>query len=935
MFTSFMSKLFSVFTAIIILSTGINSFAANPIPSVPIAVTENPETGEQSQLVLNPTSQEQLEEMSPRNLNSSQKLKTLIEKFKSSAKDTAVDSGKSFLNVQGDFALFAAATGAVAVQKLLTEYDNNPNALKEFWTRQIENPFAWLSFYAFYVANRGSGALYEALVTKFGWMRNEKLFASFMDQLAEAHFNKGMSELVATGEIESAKSIYQKANALIPKPLSHNFFSEMKAPFALGMGVFFLNLSFELISDPNIERCVSDLNKEKQIDFCDLAYHDWVVKGKILDQAPMLAGTVLTAWVQAFVINHGGPKGMNLIRASIPLKLSEKMKSYEFKGFELALSKAKKIARLRPVAFVASGFLFLEALPIITKPIDDAYQRNKLGSEVARHESRLNELSVQKLSQAELLEEVNDYAKAQMDWRGHWLRPVTSKILSWLDYVSNLQGNYFSSKLFYRELIKRFDLPNRDTQHLFESTPYYGLDPNYSIQAIAQKVANAIQFANKKVETLKALGARADESQIESILLLRSVVSSLISISPSAHPNESLAAELLEIQKNKSANEYEKSLLIERARQTEFVKGIHKLQKLAVTPIVAKNGFVEMNEILKGAQPLDKGEFEMNRINYDPNFITQRNESQFPMKVDDITITSESEYLLSQFVCNQETLLKESWGVGLSYHPPQMIDTGARNFCKLTKNNLTSESLSATAYNAIYELPDHTQVQGLLGLAQKLLRKDFQGDAGLDHFEVFWANKVDAPLQVKLALKDQEYSEMLAKNLVPLAKETSETHFGSIQVPDGLERSFVHEYDYYIHLIESLSQTQGAKLDLRIWKQNAILQEQLLSHNLKPEELRKKLSVPEIGDLNTKLTAASTADKKLDAKKLERTNIIALSEVLAAREDASFGTLIESMQTKPELVSAFIFIKMKMAAMKLQWKNLLILEESIEIRGLQ
>ncbi len=927
------------------------------LASVPIVVVENSQTGEQSALVINRSTPSELETMSPKNFNSSEKVQALLNRFKNYSKDVAIGSGKTILSIQGDFTLFTAATGAVAVRKLLTDSESNPNALKEFWYHQIENPFSWLSFYAFYAANKGTSALYEALVTKFGWMRNEKIFTEFMEQIAQKHFNKGYGALVAAGEIGSANLVYQRAMAVIPKPMLHNFFADLKGPLALGVGVFAINLSFDFLTDPNVQRCAGDWNAEKFIDFCDLAYQDWVIQGKILDQAPSFAGAVLTASIQSFLMNRGGALAGNLLKMDGTQKLVGKIKSFEFKGLEIALSKAKSAMQMRPVAFVAGAYIFLELFPIVTQPIDDFYKKEKFGSEIAAHQKKIDEMlnttNIKKISTPiqpanpeyinALLSEIDDYSRANTKWREHWLLPVKKKFNSWLQYISNLQGDYLSSKQFYRELIRRLASPSPAANKLFQATPYYGLDAGYSIQEIGKKIVAAVQFSQAKLDSFKKKETRLSEDQIEAMVLLKAINISLMAISPSSELSPSLKAQIDGILQNSSLPEIKRARMITEARQQEFVKGIKRLQKMATNPRVGPHGLTEMNEILKGARPLDRGEFELMQMNTDAKYIVERDESKYPMKAGDIVVGSKAEELLTRFVCNEDSVISEIWGIGVYFHPPKMIranitHNGGFNFCQLREQNKKSDGSEASVYNTQYQDVDKTTMTGLLEVAQKYLKTEFKGENALDEFDSFWSKTVDSPVLTKLTAKNAEFNEMLNSTLNPILNNNSLDSVQSAVVPRGTYPSLKKEYEYYLSILARLAGIYGLNIDLLTTQNVFALQSALLSKTLAPEKLKPILTEPEIAKLNTKLTVSLATLKTDNPKKLARTTTLALSEILDEREDAIFGTLLEKNTTAlstSNIIPSLIFVKMKLAGVKLQWKNLLMLEESLDVRGLK
>ncbi len=257
------------------------SFAAK---QVVIGSVQVPEGSSPLQVFITTSDQELLEKYSPQKLKNSEKLRALLNQIKESPGTVAKESGQGLLKIQGDFGLFASAVGLVSVQKLLTDYDRNPNALKAFWIHMIKDPFAWLSFYTFVVANRGSSAAYEALATKLGWIRDEKLFTQFMDTLAEAHFGKNLMGVADENMIHAAL-IYERAKALIPEPKFDFFLKELKAPFGLAAGIFLTGLTYDFISDPNVQRCATDWSNQNDqiINYCEVAYQEWLVHGRIVD----------------------------------------------------------------------------------------------------------------------------------------------------------------------------------------------------------------------------------------------------------------------------------------------------------------------------------------------------------------------------------------------------------------------------------------------------------------------------------------------------------------------------------------------------------------------------------------------------------------------------------------------------------------------------
>lgn len=905
-----------------------------PGANVVIATAEDPNTHEKKQLVLKRSAPEEIEAYSPKNLKNPARLKALLQRVRQAAATRGATAGETILDVHGELGLFTASVGLMEVQRLLLDYDSKPDALKQFWLHQIKNPFSWLSFYTFVAANRGGSAVYQALALKMNWIRDEKVFAEFMDTLAKAHFNKDIAQLSAEGESAAVLEILNKAEAQLPKPRFDNFFKTMKAPTGLAVGIFLSGLTFDLIGDPNIHRCATDWSdrQDQLVDYCEEAYQEWLVRGRIVDYAPQMAGAALTSLIQTYLLSVAAPKLAVAGRALLPKNLPVVEKIVEFKGVQLTLKKLSQLSRLKPVRFIGSTLIFLELSPYITAPFERKYYEQKLGGEIAELENQLR--SPQQLPPVTVAALIEKYSQANVRWRDHWQQPIQAKLQAWIDYVSNLQIDYFSAQTFYRELVKRLAMPTLG-EPLFQSNPYNGLDPQSSPEVIGQKIVRAVKLANARIAQLSALGPKANEKQLLAIALLKSAVSSLMSIDEESPINASLAKAFQQIQNNKSLDAYAISQQRLEARQQEFVNGIHLIQKLADDPSLSTYGFADMNIILKGASPQGPGEFAIARMSNNAEYIRSFSRAGFPDKIGQVQIHNKGEYFLALATCGKDShLLQEFWGIGLAFEPPKLINDGGFRFCDQRPMNLTQGSSNWSPFTSVWRDRTGTTFTGLVNVLANYLRPDFKGPEGLGHFETFWQNSVASVAQRKMADKDAEFSKMMATSVRPLlaSEETYESQ--GRKIPLGTYRSLESEASVYVSVLESMATAKGLRVDFGPLKTTLKTQLQLLEKNLDPDQVIGQLMPAEKVTLSNKLSVPLAALRASDVKSIRAAKIRGLSEVLEDRLQTTLGPVLEKTKGNPEIFTIAILVKMKLTGLRLQLQNLLALDEALKVQGL-
>ncbi len=614
-------------------------------------------------------------------------------------------------------------------------------------------------------------------------------------------------------------------------------------------------------------------------------------------------------------------------------RTSSVQKALEFKGVGFAVSKAAKFINNKSVAFVASTFVFLEFCPLITRPFEEIYFSAKLGNSLAKTEADLATYKNFEKSIPNYMSLIEIFSQESSKWRAHWQAPVKAKMQAWLDYISQLQNNYFSSKLFYHELVSRLSVPNPQDR-LFVAHPYNGIDEHASFEAIAQKIVNAVRLAEKKIKNIQALGSKASENQIQTVSFMSSIISSLLSIDDQRPPNVALQAQYEKIRRTPSLLESQRERLKNEARQNEFVVGIKLLQKLASDSVFGPLGFIEVNEILKGAHPLARGEFELERMDRNSHLIIQDTKENSKMNIGNVVAHSKAEYLLAEFVCGRKALIREYWGIGVYYHPPQMTIPQSFDYCEIRPENISQSENSWGVTGSIYKGRDGTEVDGLIGLATQYLRPEFRGREGVTHFENFWESSVEPQVKAKTAQKNNEFSKLLNSDLVPILNDDSIHHSHGVSLPKGTYSSLEHEFSVYISILKEIKQKYKLPMDIGSVQIIFDRQARLLKKKETFAEVLKSFSLTEIDKVSKKLTLALTDFKNIDAKKTERTKIQALSEFLDDKMDLAFGTLIETSASRPEIIPLMIFLKIKIKGIEVQFENLVALEDALQVSGL-
>jgi hypothetical protein len=504
-------------------------------------------------------------------------------------------------------AMFLAAGGLVATRQLLTQGDLYPMALAHFISYQVADPLNHASFAFFILANRGANSVFDAAATRFGLMRDEVAFSRMIQQIARDlpapagfadDFKRGFVGARASS-LEHFDRILARAEAIAPRPLGHGFASGLKAPLGIAAGVFASGLAYELLSDPDLQRCFGswfksprllavEINEGQKAPFvaCDHAYDRWVSTGMLMKQLPNMASVVASFLTQSFVINPILAKSAVLTEAG-----ARRFIPVLFRGIQLGRAFGSTHPAGRLLILVGHTYLFLELNHFYTPIMNRMINLPRVAGQIAQSERRLltragqgwlepacraklesfvrqrvasgaEAVELDKVEYSHLANWLRQNAadcgeigpapsealRAHMalatEWRQLGLAQANERLQQWSDLVQGLVAAHQSSYQFYRKMIETINSAEGQRQ-LDQEAPFYRLGVSTAdrfgdgaVDGPDNERAVGAQLADILIESRRLM--RLEAHEYSGIVGLRSSLEPVVNLWEAIDPNEPL-----------------------------------------------------------------------------------------------------------------------------------------------------------------------------------------------------------------------------------------------------------------------------------------------------------------------------------------------------------------------------------------------------------
>lgn len=363
--------------------------------------------------------QDNLKKFSPKSLN--RMMLDEMSRVKASSKAAWSHSVK---NLPAESALFFMAMGAVVAGQLISNYSQNPIAMKQHIDHSL-SPIGIFGFFTF---------------------------------------------MYSQGVTANVLSLY----------MTNPRFHHMIPYLGMTVGAFLQTYLSQIASDPNVKACaktmiggkITDSDRAAGVDEdpCSKSYEYLVLHKKLWEYAPGLVSMLISSGLAGFAQSVVTRAVLRVTGVDIALWLVPG--TMQIKGIRLVLVKGLQIG-----AFIALDLWLNRRVTYLWKNYFD-------GSEFNGIEERLvNQVNILKshqwsTSDDELQKELLNFHKKMSAWRMMNLSETYEAHSNWSESLRQLTGMYNSSQHFYENIVReirnsRFKL--NDLRYLERTYPYYGI----------------------------------------------------------------------------------------------------------------------------------------------------------------------------------------------------------------------------------------------------------------------------------------------------------------------------------------------------------------------------------------------------------------------------------------------------------------------------
>ncbi|MBO9667677.1 MAG: hypothetical protein J7501_12790, partial [Bdellovibrio sp.] len=664
---------------------------------------------------------DRLRQYSPKSIN--QMLKNEMMKVKSAGKAALSHSTK---NLPAESAVFFMAMGGVVATQLVSNYSQNPVAMKQHIEHSL-SPMGVFGFYAF---------------------------------------------MSAQGITSNLLGMYLKNPA----------FHHMIPYLGMSVGMFAQNYLSQIMMNPNVMACAKVMmgNKVQNLldgadkDPCNAAYEQLAL-GKVLwESAPMLVSmltsSALAGGIQSLAaqgIAEASEKqavknlGSNIAKARLGafMRASESTAAkavlrvtgvdvatwilpggMQVKGIRLLLVKGLQIA-----AFVQIDQWLNRSITYMWKNAFDGDELDNIATHVEENVNSLKR-SQWKSDDTELQANMKLFKEKMAAWRMTNLAEVYESYSNWQDSITQLMSMYNASYSFYKDFIQQVRTERYGknyAQPLERLSPLYGIKANLEENQKDFLLTDPAFIERQQFQTLQAVAQEAKELLKEENLrdlttaqkqALKTIVSGM-----SSEEDQVLGRALLLLNSE-----------IRTAAQNYSMQAYYKILWSIYTALGAPSPMME------------KGRGWVTYYTQAPTSAEKIKGVSFYRKVGDFYTPNITDFFIMQMICGPDVergdqAIKSSLGYPSVFMPPAIRND------KDQFDSCSSSRLSANGVASIYSIPVQSaggNYSGFVSYLAAQARPSVVGDQATNSFDNWWQKNTESQMQAAFAQFSRSYEDI-------------------------------------------------------------------------------------------------------------------------------------------------------------------------------
>lgn len=663
----------------------------------------------------------------------------------------------SLKNLPAESAMFFMAMGAVMAGQLISNYSQNPIAMKQ----HIEHQMSPMGLFGFFVFMYSQGFTANVLSS---YLKNPKL------------------------------------HHIIPY-------------LGMTVGAFLQTYLSSMMADPNVKMCAKQMLGLKSADAskaaamnsaeedpCEKAYEYLVVKKKIWEFAPGIASMLISAGIagagQALLTK------VVLRVTGFDLAVWLAPGTMQVKGVRMLLAKGLQLS-----AFVAIDLWLNRKITYIWKNFFDGKDLQKLATTI--NESLANQDNKQwNASTKELVTSIKTYRTKMTDWRMVNMAEVYEAHHNWQEALKNLTAMYSESYSFYNAFINevrniRFnESPNKA---LVRSYPLNGIQVDgLELNPYDVTLSHPMFIENLQMETVSKASAQLEKILKEERVNKRyfTYKKDLVEISNNLKSNDSkkLAAGLLKIQKDRT--QYLTNNDQSKVTYISILKDISKTLGNSLPLMEPGRGFGATYEKSTDGISLTQVPFYRSVGHYTTNRVTEFLMAQMICGPE---LEQNEKAVKTPQIAGQYT------GFPSLFLPPMIVDN-SKDLTICGKAVGTANKNSDNLYNDIFVNSQGKKFSGIISYLAHNIKPSIAGGRSESEFQKWWVQYTDAQMQKAFATYALEYDKVIAKMLQALNnRERSAWNRGPIA--NGLINASYQELRTYLFILEGIkTQKKGLQI---------------------------------------------------------------------------------------------------------------------------
>ncbi len=836
-----------------------------------------------------------------------------------------LSGGKEFsINFGYDTAAFYSASFLSLLVQLATHPEKDVLMLSNFVAHQILDPASNIGFLTFGITSAASNQYMKSLGVRHGWLRDQKKYTEILKELERrAPLPKELwadrQNYIKTGQVSNNlkpywEKIRNEAESLIPKPKSQELFGKLQHVSGFSLAFFTSTLVTDILHDKDISfyskylvSSPDEINKliaeygYSPAKALDQAYDRWVIQGKIIDYLPRLASSLMALTTQSFILPSVVKKSANTIT-----KLGERYAPVILNGIKFAGKIGSYLPQGRMAVTIGNVFIFLQLDHLFAPFIEEPFHSWRYGRHIKHYineldkpirptltnscvkllEKKFPKETIAQTSYSVLktyLNNVNDPSCQDMelsfkekfnvlnleidDWQKYWFQNSMGALLSWQEYINNIQNNYMTAFRFYQNFIKEVNTTDNVS---FMSYPFYGLDENSDKSKVSEKLAKAYLFVKNK---LSKMSGTTNKMTIEYRHFYK-MYTYFSALDFTTTPNAELLL-LIQNFKTKAKNPEEEKSLEVAAREEYFGRGIFYLEKMLKETNVYSSqkpgrdfhGFMDLKEILKGGSPLEDGMLLMELANTDDDYADTKDNKSMNKSIKYRLAKTRAEYYMLSIACgpnynkdgkqdgffNFQKTVNELPYWGVSFMPPRLT-INQSNICDeipahavKTKQNYSLDEGDFEYHRKTYE--------NIVIFAKDNIRPEFIGVNAVANLNQFWINTVNSEVYKLVDKKMSDFKKLISEQVMPNYFSEEKYEF----IPKGTHRLLQWQFNYYLRIMGKLGHVKNTDVEA-IAKLNEIYSKDILEYSRSPKESAVNLLIAQ-SNLNKKIIDIAMTNK--------------------------------------------------------------------------